>query len=101
MTEAIRSYCQRCEVCQRSKADTTKMQGLYQPLPVPSKPWEHVHIDFVTDLPDCDGHNTIMTVVDRFSKMTVLVALRDTGAEAVACSFFNKVASVYGLPTII
>ena len=45
-------------------------------------------MDFVTELPDNDGHATMMTVVDRFSKMAVFVPLRTTGATEVAEKFF-------------
>ena len=35
MGQAVRAYCAQCDVCQRSKADTRRTAGLYQPLPVP------------------------------------------------------------------
>ena len=35
MGDAVRRHCQRCDICQRNKADTRKLAGLYQPLPVP------------------------------------------------------------------
>ena len=35
MGDTVRRHCQRCDICQRNKADTRKLAGLYQPLPVP------------------------------------------------------------------
>ena len=35
MGDAVRRHCQRCDICQHNKADTRKLAGLYQPLPVP------------------------------------------------------------------
>ncbi len=32
------------------------------------RPWSHVAIDFITDLPNSQGNTTILTIVDRFSK---------------------------------
>ena len=101
MTEAIRKYCRRCNTCQRNKADTRRVKGLYQPLPVPNRPWEDIHIDFVTELPDNDGHTTIMTVVDRFSKMVELVPLRNTTAVDVARAFHDRVICAHGTPLTI
>ena len=45
------------------------------------------------DLPEDCGYHTIMTVVDRFSKMVVLVPLQSTEVEAVADAFFRHVVS--------
>ncbi|XP_072532906.1 uncharacterized protein [Salminus brasiliensis] len=38
------------------------------PLPVPDRPWSHLAVDFVTDLPESGGYTVVMTVVDRFSR---------------------------------
>ena len=42
-----------------------------------------------------------MTVVDRFSKMVVLVPLRSTDVDAVADAFFCHIVSQHGLPLTI
>lgn len=68
---------------------------------MPEVPWEVVHIDFVTNLPEVDGYTVVMTVVDRFSKMAIFVPLSDTSATAVAKAFFTKVVSLQGIPRSI
>ena len=40
-----------------------------------------------------------MTCVDRFSKMVILVPLRETDARHVADRFLAEVVSHHGLPT--
>lgn len=101
MADYVSKYCHRCEQCARAKADTSKKYGKQQPIPVPDRPWEVIHIDFVTELPLVDGYNCVMTVVDRFSKFAHFVPLGDTTAVAVAQQFFDKVVSVHGLPRAI
>uniref|UniRef100_A0A3B3RW61 Integrase catalytic domain-containing protein n=1 Tax=Paramormyrops kingsleyae TaxID=1676925 RepID=A0A3B3RW61_9TELE len=49
--------------------------GFLHPLPVPARPWSHICMDFITDLPRSMGKTTVLTIVDRFSKMCRLVAL--------------------------
>jgi hypothetical protein len=44
--------------------------GLLQPLPAPSKPWQSISMDFITDLLASQGFDAILIVVDRFTKMT-------------------------------
>ena len=44
--------------------------GLLRPLPIPTKPWHSISLDFIADLrPPSRGFDTILTVVDRFTKM--------------------------------
>lgn len=45
------------------------------PLPVPHCPWLHIAVDFVTDLPHCDGNTTILIVADCFSKAVYFIPL--------------------------
>lgn len=44
-------------------------------IPVPEKPWSVIHMDFIVELPDVDGCSTLLTVVDRFSKMAEFIPL--------------------------
>ncbi|KAK2879894.1 hypothetical protein Q8A73_023706 [Channa argus] len=45
------------------------------PLPVPSRPWSYIAMDFITWPPPSQGRTAILTVVYRFSKLAHAVAL--------------------------
>ena len=49
--------------------------GLLRPLPVPHRPWSHIAVDFVMGLPPSEGNTTILTIVDRFSKVVHFIPL--------------------------
>ena len=55
----------------------------------------------MTELPEDDGHTSIMTTVDRFSKMVALTPLRSTDVATVAKAFFADVVCHHGLPLTI
>lgn len=73
MNETISIYVRGCAMCAKSKPSNIKL-GLYTPLPVPSHPWESVSMAFVRGVPKSrKGHDYLYVVVDRFSKMCILI----------------------------
>lgn len=59
-------YVAACLVCAQNKVPNTRPAGLIQPLPTL---WSHIALDFVTGLPPSSGNTTILTIIDRFSKL--------------------------------
>ncbi len=93
------SHINRCQVCNTQKPSRHLPAGLLHPLPIPERPWSHIAIDFITDLPNSDGHSTILTVVDRFSKACRLIPLpKLPTALETAELLCNQVFCFYGLP---
>ena len=53
------------------------------------------------ELLEYDRYGTIMTCVDQFSKMVVLVPLRETDSQTVSSHFLAEIVSHHGLPATI
>jgi len=64
MWEEMEEYVHTCIICQQDKSNTQRQGGLLQPLPIPERPWMSVSMDFIVQLPQVQGYNGIMVVVD-------------------------------------
>lgn len=68
-------------------------------MPVPSQAWEIVCLDFIEGLPKSDRYNTIMMVVDKFSKYGHFIPLAHPfTALQVAQLFMQHIYKLHGLP---
>ncbi len=70
-----REFVLACPVCAVGKGSNRPPVGLLRPLSIPSRPWSHIAMDFVTGLPPSSGNTVVLTVVDRFSKAVHFIPL--------------------------
>ncbi len=100
MARDIRCFVLACSVCAISKTSNRPSAGLLQPLSVPSRPWSHISLDFVTGLPASSGNTVVLTVVDRFSKAAHFIPLpKLPSARETAVAVIDHVFRIHGLPT--
>lgn len=98
MREDVLKTVEECEVCQRCKGENVLYPKLLQPLPIPKEAWRHISIDFIEGLPKSEGMDTILVVMDRFTKYAHFIALTHPyTAAAVAYIFLNNIFKLHGL----
>lgn len=99
LKETVTQFVQACTVCQQAKVEHVRLPGLLQPLPVPDRAWKVVSLDFIEGLPKSQGYDTILVVIDKFSKYSHFLPLAHPfSALSVAHLYFNNVYKLHGLP---
>uniref|UniRef100_A0A8C7TWP6 Gypsy retrotransposon integrase-like protein 1 n=1 Tax=Oncorhynchus mykiss TaxID=8022 RepID=A0A8C7TWP6_ONCMY len=95
-----RRFVAACSVCAQTKSGNSPPAGRLRPLPIPSRPWSHIALDFVTGLPSSAGKTVILTVVDRFSKAAHFIPLAKLpSAKETAQIIIENVFRIHGLPS--
>ena len=57
MGKEIRKFCESCPNCQRAKGENQVPRGKLHPLPIPTKPWDSIGMDFIGPFPEVKGFN--------------------------------------------
>ena len=92
ITKEVKRYVEGCDQYQRMKNRAEMPAGKLRPNQVPERPWQHISVDFITKLPVSKGHDSILVVCDRFSKMShFVVTTEKTTAEGLARLFRDNV----------
>ena len=102
MTREVKQYIEGYDACQHNKNHTELPAGKLMPNSIPDKAWTHISADFITKLPLVQGYDSILVVVDRFTKMAHFVPTTEkTTSEGLARLFRDNVWRLHGLPKSI
>ena len=64
----VKMYVKGCSACQQNKALRQKKAAPLNPHTPPESPWESISLDVIGLLPESNGFNAILSVIDQFSK---------------------------------
>ena len=73
MRRVIARYLSNCDTCARIKLVRHKPYGQLKSLEIPVRGWNSVSMDFIVGLPELNGYNAILIVVDRLGKMAYYI----------------------------
>ena len=99
MKQDVEDFVKQCSICQQAKHEHSHPAGLLHPLLIPHGAWQDISLDFVEGLPSSEGSNTILVVVDRFTKYAHFLALNHPfTAQQVAKLLLDSVVKLHGVP---
>jgi hypothetical protein len=99
MSKDIKKFCDSCGRCQTTKASTTRPMGLLHSLPIPTRPWSSIAMDFVGPFPKSKGFDFLMVILDRLSSMVHLIPTNTTAtALDIAWLWLDNIVRLHGLP---
>lgn len=79
MKKFVAFFVAKCLECHLVKAEHCHPIGLLQPHDIPKTKWEFILMDFIVELPlTFKKHNSILVVVDKLTKNTHFVLVKDT-----------------------
>ena len=98
----VKWYVEGCDTYQRNKNHTEQPAEKLMPNSIPNKAWTHISADFITKLPVAQGYDSILVVVDWFTKMAHFVPITEkTTAEGLTRLFRDNVWRLHRLPKSI
>ena len=102
MATDIGSFCNSCAKCQVNKTSTQKPQGLLHSLPVLERPWQSIGMDFMGPLPNSNGHDYLLVVIDQLTSQIHLIPT-DTRVttKGIAWLFLKEVVRLHRVPDLI
>jgi hypothetical protein len=100
MKHNIVHFISKCLECQQVKVDHHHSKGLLQPHVVPMSKWEVISMNFVVGFSlTSHRHNAILVIVDKLTKSSHFILVRDTyDITDVARVFVSEVIRFHGIP---
>ena len=92
-------YIDGCAICQQNKVNTHPTTPPLNPIKGSNRPFAQLTTDLITALPECDGYDSLLVVVDQGLTKGVILApcTKKIDALGVAQIFLEKVYPRFGL----
>ena len=99
MSRDIKKYVGTCDNCQKTKPRRHTPVGMLQPIPIPSQPFEVVTMYFIPELPEWEGYDNVLVIVDKLTKYAIFIPTTTVITERETAElYFQHVISQYGIP---
>jgi hypothetical protein len=102
ITRDIHEFCKTCQTCQFAKTIPQKPAGKLHSLPIPTKPWDSIGMDFVSPFPESQGCNFLWVILCRMTSMVHLVPIKTTlKVSELSWIYLKEIVRLHRLPRSI
>ena len=102
IAEDVDSFCKSCGRCQVTKNTRQKPAGWLHTMPIPSRPWESVGMDFTGPFVEVEGYDYILLIICRLTGMVHLVPTNTrVSTKDVAKIYIKEIVRLHGIPESI
>jgi hypothetical protein len=100
---SVASYVKTCDLCQRFKDRNHRPDGFLRSLPVPSRRFSTIGIDWFFLPKSQSGKDCVMIIVDYLTKLVKLIPCKSRDSSKVMAQLFkqNWHDTGFGLPNVI
>ena len=96
--ENIKKYVQGCFKCQQNKVQHQRKSGELHLLNIPQGPWQEISIDVIGLLSKSNGMDTIIVIVDRFTKMIRLkMTMTNISLKGIVKIYQDEIWKLHGI----
>ena len=98
MSRYIGRYVPTCDMCLHTRASHQPPVGELNLLPIPNVPWDTISVDFIVELPESEGKDAVMVVVNSVTKHSHFVDMVTTlSATGTARLYIQHIWKHHGL----
>ncbi|THC87386.1 hypothetical protein EYZ11_013167 [Aspergillus tanneri] len=97
----VRRFVENCDKCNANKIWRDRRHGVLKPLPIPDRKWREIAIDFIEKLPESNGCQNLMVIVDRLGKGVILIPCEQIDTPTVTTKLIQHFIGYHGIPSAI
>jgi len=91
-------YVSHCDLCLHTKIQHHLPSGELQPLPIPEEHWDVISVNFISELLESGGYDSIMVAVDSVGKHSHFIEMVTTVTAAGAANLYlQNIWKLHGL----
>jgi len=95
-------FCKLCEICAQAKGEYQKPAGKLHPLPIATRPWESIGMDFIGPFLEVNGYNYLWVVICRMTSMVHLIPVNTkTTVSQLSTIYVWEIIQIHRLPSLI